>query len=57
MANFLFETDLITYDDTDTDGVALWLGEGELNFFVKNVLDIALVPQNYIIKTDIEPAL
>lgn len=52
---YLFETDLITYDDSDTDGEALWLGEGMLNFFVKNVFDIALMPQNYTIKTEIIP--
>jgi len=52
---YLFETDLITYDDTDIDGVALYLGTGKLNFFVKNELDIALEPGNYVVKTKVEP--
>jgi len=54
-AGILFETDLITYDDSDTDGEALYLGEGMLNFFVKNVLDVALAPGEYKVKTEIIP--
>ena len=52
---YLFETDLITYDDTDTDGVALYLGKGMLNFFVKNVLAINLAPGEYQVKTEVVP--
>lgn len=52
---YLFETDLITYDDTDTDGVALYLGTGMLNFFVKNVLAINLAPGEYKVKTEVIP--
>jgi len=55
--SYLFETDLITYDDTDTIIQGLNLGTGMLNFFVKNVLDIALAPQQYMVKTEIVPAL
>jgi len=55
--NYLFETDLITYDDTDSDGVALYLGEGQLNFFIKNVLDVALAPGEYKVKTEVQPVL
>jgi len=53
--SYLYETDLITYDDSDTDGEALYLGEGMLNLFVKNVLDIALEPGDYTVKTQIQP--
>lgn len=52
---YLFETDLITYDDTDTDGVALKLGKGMLNFFVKNELAINLAPGEYKVKTEVVP--
>lgn len=52
--SYLFETDLIVYTDTDADSY-LWLSEGQLNFFVKNVLDLALVPQEYEVKTEIVP--
>ena len=51
---YLFETDLITYDDID-NGEALNLGEGKLNFFVKNELDIALAPGNYVVTTKVVP--
>jgi len=54
-SKFLFETDLITYDDTDTDGVALNMFEGKLNFFVKNVLAINLAPGEYKVKTEVVP--
>ena len=53
--SYLFETDLITYDDTDTDGEALYLGKGMLNFFVKNVLAINLAPGEYKVKTEVKP--
>jgi len=53
--SYLYETDLITYDDTDTDGVALYLGKGMLNFFVKNVLAINLAPGEYRVKTEVVP--
>jgi len=52
---YLFETDLITYDDTDSDGEALYLGEGMLNFFVKNDLVINLAPGEYKVKTEVQP--
>jgi len=54
---YLYETDLITYDDSDTDGEALYLGEGTLNFFVKNVLDVALAPGDYKVKTEVQPVI
>jgi hypothetical protein len=54
MDSYLYETDLITYDDID-NGEALYLGEGILNFFVKNVLDIALAPGDYEVSTKIKP--
>ena len=54
-SDILFETDLITYDDTDTDGVALNLGEGQLNFFVKNELNVALQPGEYKVDTKVLP--
>jgi len=53
---YLFETDLITYDDTNADGEALYLGKGMLNFFVKNVLDVALAPGTYKVSTKVVPA-
>jgi len=53
--DYLYETDLITYDDTDTDGVALYLGKGMLNFFVKNVLAINLAPGDYKVRTEVIP--
>lgn len=53
--DYLYETDLITYDDSDTDGVALYLGTGMLNFFIKNVLDVALEPGEYKVKTEVQP--
>jgi len=53
--SYLYETDLITYDDTDTDGEALYLGTGLLNFFVKNVLAINLAPGEYKVKTEVQP--
>jgi len=53
--SYLFETDLITYDDTDTDGEALYLGKGKLNFFIKNVLDVALAPGTYKVSTKVVP--
>ena len=53
--SYLYETDLITYDDTDTDGEALYLGTGMLNFFVKNVLAINLAPGEYKVKTEVIP--
>jgi len=53
--SYLYETDLITYDDTDTDGEALYLGTGMLNFFVKNVLAINLAPGEYKVKTEVVP--
>jgi len=57
--DYLFETDLIAYDDFDP-GVgeeALYLGKGTLNFFVKNVLDIALAPGEYKVKTEVQPVV
>jgi len=55
--SYLYETDLITYDDLDTDGEALYLGTGMLNFFVKNVLNVALAPGDYKVKTEVRPVL
>ncbi|MFH0846316.1 MAG: hypothetical protein V1851_02895 [Patescibacteria group bacterium] len=55
--NYLFETDLITYDDTDSDTVPLNMFEGQLNFFIKNVLDIALAPGEYKVKTEVQPVI
>ncbi len=52
---YLYETDLITYDDTANDGVALYLGTGKLNFFVKNELAIDLAPGTYQVKTKVMP--
>ncbi|MBU1557397.1 hypothetical protein KKC45_00330 [Patescibacteria group bacterium] len=57
MADFLYETDLIVYDDSNTDGVALHLGKGLLNFFVKNVLNVALQPGDYKVKTEVQPVI
>lgn len=54
VGKFLFETDLITYNDLGK-GEGLNLGEGKLNFFVKNVLDIALAPGEYKVKTEVQP--
>jgi hypothetical protein len=53
--SYLYETDLITYDDSDTDGEALYLGTGLLNFFVKNVLAVNLAPGEYKVKTEVLP--
>jgi len=58
MSDYLYETDLITYDKFNPGtGLeeALYLGEGTLNFFVKNVLDVALKPGEYQVKTEIQP--
>jgi len=52
---FLFETDLITYSDTNVDGSALNLGTGTLNIIVRNVLDSALAPGTYSIVTTVNP--
>ena len=55
LTDVLMETDLITYDDTDTDTIALNMFEGKLNFFIKNVLDVALAPGEYKVKTSVNP--
>lgn len=55
--DFLFETDLIAYSDTDVDSDTLYLGTGMLNFFVKNVLHVALAPGEYKVKTAVKPVL
>jgi len=54
-ADYLFETDLITYHDSNITTGGLNLGEGKLNFFVKNVLDVALAPGKYKISTKVVP--
>ena len=55
---YLFETDLIVYDDTDADGEALLLGEGTLtNFFVKNAFAINMQPAVYTITSKLKPAI
>jgi hypothetical protein len=52
--SYLFETGLITYDDTDISG-GLNLGTGTLSFFVKHELDIALEEGDYTIETSVKP--
>jgi len=52
--SYLFETGLITYNDTDASN-GLNLGTGTLNFFVKHELDIALEPGDYNITTSVNP--
>ena len=52
---FLFETDLITYSDTNVDGSALNLGTGTLNIIIRNVLDSALAPGTYPLTTTVNP--
>ncbi len=54
MNDYLYETDLITYDDVN-NGEALHLGTGRLNFFVKTVFDVALQPGEYKVKTEVQP--
>ena len=58
-STYLFETDLIAYDDYNpgTGHEALFLGEGQLNFFIKNVLDVALAPGEYKVKTEVNPVI
>lgn len=53
--SYLFETDLITYDDTDIDGEALNLGTGLLNFFIKNIFAVGMEEGTYTITTEIQP--
>ncbi|MCF7835783.1 MAG: hypothetical protein K9M15_01545 [Candidatus Marinimicrobia bacterium] len=55
--DYLYETDLIAYDDANAGGEALWLGEGMLNFWVKNVLNIALEPGDYKVTTKVVPVI
>lgn len=57
MGSFLYETDLITYDDTDTDTISLNMFTGKLSFIIRNIFDIALVPNTYTITTSVNPAL
>ncbi len=54
MSKFLFETDLITYDDIN-NGEALYLGTGQLNFFAKTVFDVATQPGTYKVNTEVQP--
>ena len=42
MGSYLYETDLVVYDDTANDGTALHLGTGELDFVIKSELVINL---------------
>lgn len=53
--SYLFETDMITYDDLDSDGEALYLGSGKLNFFIKNIFAINATPGTYTIITKVKP--
>ena len=53
--SYLYETDLMVYDDVDSDGEALYLGHGMLNFFIKNVFAINVAPGTYTIKTEVQP--
>ncbi len=52
--HYLYETDLITYHDTNKGG-GLNLYKGMLNFFVKNVLAVNLAPGDYQVKTEVVP--
>lgn len=52
---YLFETDLIVYNDTD-GGEKLELGTGKLNFFAKHETVPDLAPGDYSIKTEVIPA-
>ncbi|MCK5285864.1 MAG: hypothetical protein KAJ58_01405 [Candidatus Pacebacteria bacterium] len=54
--SYLYETDLITYDDTD-GGMPLNMFEGKLNFFIKNIFDIAAAPGEYKVKTEVQPVV
>ncbi len=55
MANFLFETDLITYRDADNGGTALSMFTGKMDIYIKNILAVDLMPQTYNVKTEIVP--
>lgn len=48
---FLFETDLMTYSDTDVDGATLNLGTGKLTFTIESVLANNLVGPIELITT------
>lgn len=52
---YLFETDLITYDDTTAYGEALNLGFGQIPFFIRNEFAINVMPGNYTIKSEVQP--
>ena len=54
--DFLFETDMMVYNDTDVDGLGLYLSEGSMpGFFVKNAFDVKTAPNKYRIVTEIKP--
>lgn len=53
---YLFETDLITYDDTSVTENLFVGGNSKFDMYIKNTFDIAAVPGMYKITTTVSPA-
>lgn len=51
---YLFETDLITYHDTN-NGTALNMFTGQMDIYIKNILAVNLAPATYKVKTSVNP--
>lgn len=54
-STYLFETDLITYDDSDTDGEGLAVGHGHFDMYIENTFHPLAMPDTYTIITTIVP--
>ena len=52
---YLFETDLITYDDSDTDVGGLAVGHGHFDMYIENTFHPLAEPDTYTITTTIVP--
>ena len=55
MADYLYETDLITYTKTDTNEIVLPANGGGFNFVVMNQFRLDTVSDDYTITTTISP--
>ena len=56
MANYYYETDLITYTKGTDNKIDLLANGGGFDFVVENQLDVALKPDVYTLTTNITPA-
>ena len=54
-SNYLFETDMLTYDDTDTDEGGLNVGHGKFNLYIENTFNPLARSGDYEVKTNIVP--